>query len=633
MIEKLEKEIIQKLISDYSGKDFVVVPQNPVITSSEDSGGWRYRKLLNITVTSDKWKVKCYCEESGGKVMETDSPICPHCLTEYGAYYRYNDPRDSSKKICLFMPKTKKTVSEKAKKWKDENKGSRCGVQISIAYGDKSSVSSGRHSVGSTCSSREQMLRTYYVREKTDKSNGIDIVRATLSYCTDDNGSINIDEKYDCQTEIVPGRKIVAYKTTKARGREEMSLFDAFKIASENGETEDNIYFEGATSMLDFMHGCEKFAKMTGFMNLLMNYKGRIPENSLFLMYMYLLSEYSVVELLVKMGYYGLVFGLFDEITGSYGRETIKRNVNELSQLLNQTTKGSGALSVPSYIGSYLNAKGASLGEYMTWAAIYELEPLSKEHFDKFIQSEGYLYLNYYDILKKVPNIIKYGYSLNDTCKYVLKQYFEQNKETMNLRSKKRWGRHEIENILYLWKDYLEICEIMGVEAARFPKNLNAVHNDIQAAKSQIENISTDVKLQLIAEQYADFKTESKTLCIVFPKKVYDFVDEGNKQHNCVAHYSGRVANGDCRIFFIRHIDNPDESYITAECTKRGLGQLMYRNNQAVDNYVEKTLATAVCKYILSKPWEPDADELKKRIKQKEGNIGKEIKITQLQSE
>lgn len=88
-----------------------------------------------------------------------------------------------------------------------------------------------------------------------------------------------------------------------------------------------------------------------------------------------------------------------------------------------------------------------------------------------------------------------------------------------------------------------------------------------------------------------------ETMTVVFPKSEADFINEGNQQHNCVGSYPRSVRNGNCVIFFIRYKDRPDRSFITAECTNKGLGQCFYANNRRVED--ENLMKFA--KYIANK--------------------------------
>jgi len=596
MIEKIEKEILYKMLDDNINGYLIAFPVKPDIKIDTIHNTWYTN--LNVAVEASEWRGLCNCPKCRGKVWKNNSPSCPECTVGHA----------NKKMIYLLSPKDKKMVENMINEEVERLSLNRQRTNIYVYFTDYIRVSYYK--------ARERLFRTYYVREKMDGSDGIDIVRVTLNAVIDDNYNASIEEKYDSFTEIIPGKQIVAKKKTKAKGEEEISLFDAFHITSDNVTEDENVCFDGADSMIEFMSANEAFSRKTGFLNLLMNYSGEIPENSLFLLYMYLLSEYPVIELLVKMGYYGLVFGLFKKIQSCYKRDSIKENVNELSNLLNQTTKGKAALSIPSYIGSYLNAKNASIDEYMTWASINEREPISEKTFNEYIRSEAYLYLNYYNELKNLPNIMKYGYTLAKASKYIMQQYHHDSYGKMNVRNKPPYGVSHFNTIAFLWKDYLEMCEVLGFEAAKFPKNLKSVHDDVMSARESLRNIETDVKLGLIAEAYEGYSSDSKYLTVVFPKCTSDFIREGNEQHNCVGGYSRYVHEGRCRIFFIRRKDQPDSSYITAECTKSGLRQLFYRNNQAVTDYREREFAKAVCKFILSRPWEPDEKKIKDKLKE-----------------
>lgn len=57
---------------------------------------------------------------------------------------------------------------------------------------------------------------------------------------------------------------------------------------------------------------------------------------------------------------------------------------------------------------------------------------------------------------------------------------------------------------------------------------------------------------------------EINGLLIKVPSKMEDFTDEGNQQHNCVGYYyHDRMAKGMQLIYFLRHVANPDKSYVT----------------------------------------------------------------------
>ena len=49
-----------------------------------------------------------------------------------------------------------------------------------------------------------------------------------------------------------------------------------------------------------------------------------------------------------------------------------------------------------------------------------------------------------------------------------------------------------------------------------------------------------------------------------------DLLDEANQQHNCVAAYGSRIANGSSYIYVLREVAKPDKSLITIELSPDG---------------------------------------------------------------
>jgi len=592
MIEKLNRAFVRKLFLDNCTEPIVtlVKPTLKGETYSSYGGGTRG----NVVISSKKIILMCPCngfekQELSGNAVE--QCVCPLCNQGFNYWMRRARVILSADTVKDAEKKFAEINNKNAARWQQGN--------YIVSFGGYRTSTDGKPK------SREKLLQTYYVKEKLDGTCGIDIVRLTINAVVDD-GNITFEEKYDKWCEVVPGQKIAAYKITKARGQEEIDVFDAFHITSDNVTNDECVYYEGATSMIDFIANNPEFAKRTGLDELVMNYlpTSLIPENSLFLLYLYLYSKYPVVELLVKMKYYGLVFGLMDRICSAYRREDIRASVSSLNKLLNQTSKGSASLSIPSYIGQYLNAKGAKIDEYFSWVALNEYESISKENFEKIISSEAYWYINYYNQLGQLPNIIKYGYTLNQVMKYIMKQYSNDNK--WNIRQNKVDYRtpHQITSIINLWKDYLEHCELMDVKPDKFPQDVKKAHDDIISAYKAVKDKMIDKELAQIADKYSSYKTTSKHYDIVVPRSVNDFVTEGNNQHNCVGGYVESVRKGRCRVFFIRKIDDMETSYITAECNKLGqLAQIKYRNNLPVTNYDEVEYAKAFCKFIMSKGW------------------------------
>lgn len=109
----------------------------------------------------------------------------------------------------------------------------------------------------------------------------------------------------------------------------------------------------------------------------------------------------------------------------------------------------------------------------------------------------------------------------------------------------------------YGYRDYPENWyEIVNPDRT-FQQNLELLKI---AMDKRLENaiIETENKGRIITELSNDEFT------IVVPEKLEDLIDEGKQQHNCVgSHYNRSIADGENFVYFIRHTENKEKSYIT----------------------------------------------------------------------
>ena len=182
-----------------------------------------------------------------------------------------------------------------------------------------------------------------------------------------------------------------------------------------------------------------------------------------------------------------------------------------------------------------------------------------------------------------IGNILKFDYKIDKLFNYIVKQSKKYNLS--------------IQNVITYLTDYLNICDLLQVEPDKYTKEIKKAHDDIVLHYKNRKKMEYDAKLTLIGvecEKYVipeekELKNVGipkmfENMCVIFPKSEQDFINEGNQQHNCVGTYPNKVRNGECVIFFIRYKDTPNKSFITAECTKSGLGQCFYSNNRSVND-------------------------------------------------
>lgn len=94
----------------------------------------------------------------------------------------------------------------------------------------------------------------------------------------------------------------------------------------------------------------------------------------------------------------------------------------------------------------------------------------------------------------------------------------------------------------------------------------------VELYKNYIVN-KTEIDNKALAEwnDLSSLAFETDELCVVIPKTVEEFKQEGDSQSNCVyTMYLQKVIENKTRVVFIRQKSNPTESYITCEVDNNG---------------------------------------------------------------
>lgn len=445
-------------------------------------------------------------------------------------------------------------------------------------------------------------LRTmFYVRKHPEKEAGIQAIKLSVTLKA---GNTSVDEdqlvwKIIHIIDIIPNEGSRAYKYS--RGKEvEVDMFDAFQLNSKLLKDPPNVHFEDASGMIDFVLKHKKFNQYTGFMQCFNLADVVVPRNSFFMFYMYLYAQYPVVEFVVKMGYIDLVAKIMRNLANGYNKENIRLRAAELSKILNcEATNGSMALTAPKYIADDLNLKEAEIEEYVLWGDICQMSedgPISKENYMAATRNNVYPHLNYHR--SDIPNILKYGYTMKDVIKYLRKQVMLEEPRYRGGYSYSDYG-----HIFTCWKDYLNMCDLMGVKHDKFPVNIKSAHDNVLAAFRAYENVMADKMIGKIATMAEKCIPDTKKYndcqyVIMLPHGVADVVREGQAQHNCVGSYVDRIAKRQSLVFFIRKKDDPSTSLVTAEYRNGRITQLYYKNNQRVNDREIVDIASEFCKRL-----------------------------------
>lgn len=501
-----------------------------------------------ITSVNEKYISKCYCGLNKGAVFHDNK--CPYCgRVNYSRSYIYNTK--SANKLKTFKkehPETKMDYGMQDVNMKD---------------------------IGS---------KFWFVATNPNEE-GIVLIWASVITTLDSDENFLEDVKMEKIIYANTNGKSKAYKIS--RGKEiEVNMFDAFNINSKTIADKISFIYDNATGLIDFFLKNKKLGKMIGILECFNSVEILIAKNSFLLFYMYLYCEYPVIEFLVKMDNTILVEEIIGELAYGFNKEDIRTRSLVLSKLLNNdTTKGNSALRIPKYLSDFLKVKNAKVEEYLNWCDFFELEPVSKEQFQKMRETKIlYTLTNNNTCFKKFLNVLRYGYKYSKLTKYIEKQVK---------------GSTDYSGLLNELDDYRNMMNIMRLEAEEYPNNINSAHkNALTAYRANIDK-SNDDMLKKIANNVSKALIEDEDYCIVLPEKVVDFIDEGNQQHNCVSSYVSDVLNKRCIIFFIRKKDNPQESFITAEYRYGSLYQIRYKNNVVVNDSKITAFALKFCENLL----------------------------------
>jgi hypothetical protein len=409
--------------------------------------------------------------------------------------------------------------------------------------------------------------------------------------------TINYSAEYGI--EHIVGEKMVCVKYLK-KGEKECDPFEALNINTKTMYDPGTILYDDAEDFMEFALKNEKFLKMSGFQAVLKYSSQYLNLRAFFLIFIGIVNKYPIIEQIVKMGHAKIFFGLYNSILESLNKTEISEKIEKIAQIVDpEAKKGKDALRFPIYIGDYLIKKDAPLEEYYYWRDIYEITHITKEQFENFIDSFNYAWVNSQASLDDIGNILKFDYPLEKLFNYIIKQ--------------SRTYNSSIRTIIDYMTDYLNMCDILQVEPDKYPQNVRKVHDDMLIHFKTKERIEYDKKLNIIGVECERYVIPSedeldnvgipklfKELIVVFPKCESDFITEGNQQHNCVGSYPNRVRNGNCIIFFVRKKDEPNKSFITAECTGSGLGQCMYSNNRRVTDEDLLKFNKYICQKIRS---------------------------------
>lgn len=153
----------------------------------------------------------------------------------------------------------------------------------------------------------------------------------------------------------------------------------------------------------------------------------------------------------------------------------------------------------------------------------------------------------------------------------LIENYNYDNRRLINYLTREVKLQQGIDNpveALQLLRDTNKMCRDMDVKInEKYPKSLKKDH-DIAKLNYKINSDEiTEKSFKRITEdcKYKKLEFKNKEFCILSPHKPADLVKEGDSLSHCVSSYIKDVCDERCKIYFIRDVESPDESLLTAE--------------------------------------------------------------------
>ena len=154
-----------------------------------------------------------------------------------------------------------------------------------------------------------------------------------------------------------------------------------------------------------------------------------------------------------------------------------------------------------------------------------------------------------------------------------------------------------------VYRDWLvALCDVMGVRDFRkiktddlYPKDIRDAHDKAVARRVLKENALLAAAFAARAEERAEmaWRDDETGLMIRAAASQRELIDEGQKLHHCVGGYAKPHAEGKTTIFFIRHIETPDEPFYTLE----------YKNGRVAQNRGQRNCDRTPEVVIFEKKW------------------------------
>lgn len=156
---------------------------------------------------------------------------------------------------------------------------------------------------------------------------------------------------------------------------------------------------------------------------------------------------------------------------------------------------------------------------------------------------------------KRFDNLLdNYNLDFKRLCTYLFQDLYSQ-------------GIPKIDNrILELYEDTLNMqVNIYGKVKEKYPEHLKEFHDRVCLIFNLNQEYFKEQRVLKLKEHNKNLEFSNNKYTVFCAKTSQDLIEEGIRLHHCVGSYVNKVNRGDCSIFFLRKVDEPDISLITIE--------------------------------------------------------------------
>ncbi|MGV4321140.1 PcfJ domain-containing protein [Bacillus mojavensis] len=255
----------------------------------------------------------------------------------------------------------------------------------------------------------------------------------------------------------------------------------------------------------------------------------------------------------------------FENLNRLYGNSIANREGKSPSEIL----------GVPKSIVKYL--KDSSLSAYEILRVRRILEDIDVNKVRELIEiavDEGKLdaFVSCFGMIKTLYKEYKYN-NLKRLALYALRE------------ARMYQGITNPNDVISYLKDYVKMCEDMGIGYEKYPKSLKKDHDIVamnyKVMKDEIENKKFMEVVE--SEEYSQLSWKGSEYSVIYPKNIDDLVKEGDDLSHCVASYVDSIISKSCKILFLRDNNEIDKSLGTIEVRGNRIRQARGRGNRKLN--------------------------------------------------